>query len=100
MLLAEVGYAFTRAMEEVAPVPELVTNSHLLVLSHIELEGPRRPRDLAGAVGMSTGGLSKLLDRMEELGVVERRRGLVDGDRRAVVVSNTELGSEMIRRVT
>lgn len=100
MLLTEFGHVVTRGMTSITPAPELVDNAPLFVLSCIEVEGPQRPRELAAAMGMTTGGLSKLLDRMEELGVVIRQRGLVDGDRRAVIVSNTELGSETLQRVT
>jgi DNA-binding MarR family transcriptional regulator len=69
----------------------------LLLLSRIELDGPQRPHDLATTTGMTTGGLSKLLDRMEAFGVVHRRPGRVAGDRRAVFVDITDEGREFLR---
>ena len=100
MLLAEFGSTVSRAMAAVVPEPELVGNAPLLVLSHIEVHGPQRPNDLAAATGMTSGGLSKLLDRMEDLGVVHRERGSVRDDKRAVVVGLTDHGHELMRAIT
>lgn len=100
MLLAEFGSTVTRAMAAVVPEAELVGNAPLLVMCHIELHGPQRPNDLAAATGMTSGGLSKLLDRMEDLGVVRRERGSIQDDKRAVVVGLTEHGHELMRVVT
>lgn len=100
MLLAEFGQTVSGAMAEVAPAPELVGNAPLLVLGQLELEGPQRPHDLATLTGMTTGGLSKLLDRMEGFGTVSRQTGSVPDDHRAVLVSITDRGSEMLRLIT
>lgn len=100
MLLTRFGSTLSEAFAGVAPSRDLVGNGPLLVLSSLELEGPRRPHDLAEALAMTTGGISKLLDRMEELGVVARRRGVLSDDRRAVVVEITPAGRDMMRRIT
>ena len=100
MLLAEFGSTVSRAMAAVVPEPELVGNAPLLVLSHIEVHGPQRPNDLAAATGMTSGGLSKLLDRMEDLGVVHRERGTIQDDKRGVVVGLTEYGHGLMRAIT
>jgi DNA-binding MarR family transcriptional regulator len=100
LLLAEFGTTLSRSMAAVVPEPELVGNAPLLVLGRIELHGPQRPVDLAEATGMTSGGLSKLLDRMEDLGVVRRERGSVQGDRRAVVLELTDRGHELMQAMT
>lgn len=100
MLLTRFGSTLSAAFAEAAPSRDLVGNGPLLVLSSLELEGPQRPHDLAAALAMTTGGVSKLLDRMEELGVVARRRGVLPDDRRAVVVDITPAGRDMMRAIT
>jgi DNA-binding MarR family transcriptional regulator len=100
LLLAEFGSTISRAMAAVVPEPELVGNGPLLVMGHIGLHGPQRPHDLAEATRMTSGGLSKLLDRMEGLGVVRRERGSVEDDRRAVVVQLTDHGHELMLAMT
>ncbi|MBV9511327.1 MAG: winged helix-turn-helix transcriptional regulator [Caulobacteraceae bacterium] len=54
-----------------------------------------RPCDLAAALTMTTGGMTKRLDRLEQAGMVRRDRDLVD--RRGVVVALTERGLEAAR---
>lgn len=99
-LMAEFGHSVSRAMAAVAPAPELVSNTPLVVLSQLSMHGSQRPHELAELTSMTTGGLSKLLDRMERRGVVRRVRGAVPGDRRAVVVELTPTGRDMMRVVT
>ena len=53
-------------------------------------EHAARPSDLANALTMTTGGMTKRLDRLEKAGMVRRDRDPVD--RRGVVVVLTELG--------
>ena len=50
--------------------------------------GPATPTTLASAVGMTTGGLSLALDRLEAAGYVTRRPN--SNDRRSVIVEPTE----------
>jgi len=49
---------------------------------------------------LSSGGLSKLLDRMAELGAIRREHGAVSADRRAVLVSLTGRGTDLLRLLT
>ena len=59
-------------MAEVAPDPELLNNISVIVLCSLDVDGPRRPGELQELTGLSSGGVSKLLDRMEHAGVVKR----------------------------
>ena len=98
LLLAGYGQVATSAMAEVAPDPELVTSVSLVVLCTLDLEGPRRPGELQEVTGLSSGGVSKLLDRMEQAGVVKRTYGGVPGDNRGVLVSITRRGRSLASR--
>ena len=100
LLLAEFGETVSQAMKEATGEPDLVGNAPIRVLATLDLSGPQRPADLAELSGMSSGGLSKLLDRMEEAGAIERVRGAVPGDRRGVLVSLTERGQVLLRTFT
>jgi DNA-binding MarR family transcriptional regulator len=48
---------------------------------------PLSPRELARALGMSKGGISKLIDRLRVKGLVAKRRSTFDRRRRAVSLS-------------
>ena len=50
--------------------------------------GPQQPRELAAAVGLTSGGLSIALERLERAGYIRRRRHA--SDRRSVVVEATD----------
>jgi DNA-binding MarR family transcriptional regulator len=100
LLLFLSGYSrvVRTAVSSVAPDPELGTNASLVVLCSLELDGPRRPGVLQELTGLSSGGVSKLLDRMEATGVVKRAYGGVPGDNRGVLVSITRRGHNVLDR--
>ncbi len=100
LLLAEFGQTIGRGMVAAGGEPDLVGNAPIIVLSAIDLDGPQRPNALQRRTGLSSGGLSKLLDRMEQLGVVRRERGAVSGDRRGVLVVLTDRGRDHLRMLT
>ena len=62
------------------------------VLVALEAFGPLRPVVITGLLGMTTGGATKVVDRIERRGLVRRQAGAVPGDRRAVVVGLTDPG--------
>src|SRR5215204_80920 len=98
LMMSNYGRMVSRAMHEVSPDPELVTNASLVVLCSLDLDGPRRPGVLQELTGLSSGGVSKLLDRMEQAGVVKRTYGGVPGDNRGVLVSITRRGRALAGR--
>ncbi len=59
------------------------------------LDGPRRSGQLCNELGMTTGGMAKLLKRLETMGVVERHRG-EEEDLRTVTVQLTDQGQSIV----
>ena len=67
------------------------------VLWELEREGPSRPRDVQGRLLFPQSNLSRLLDRMESAGLVERDSCEEDG--RGQIVRITEAGKNLRRRM-
>jgi DNA-binding MarR family transcriptional regulator len=91
-LLGTTGHKITASMADRLPEPELAVNATILLLSELADRGPLRPRDLMPVTGVTSGGMTRQLDRLEALGLVERRFGAIEGDRRAIRVSLTAAG--------
>ncbi len=94
MLLGAFGHQAHEALVEQSRNPDLVTNAQVVAVCELALRGPLRPMDLQAAAALTSGGTTKLLDRLEELGLVERAYGQIEGDRRGIVVSLTPEGHE------
>ena len=67
------------------------------VLWELERAGPLRPRDLQGRLLLAQYNLSRLLDRMADAGLVERRSCKEDG--RGLVVAVSKEGVKLRRRM-
>ncbi len=63
---------------------------HLHVLSLLEADGPLSMTHLAEALDVSVASVTGIVDRLEQRGFVERRRG--QGDRRVILVQRTAAG--------
>jgi DNA-binding MarR family transcriptional regulator len=74
-----------------------INRSDLRCLDVLRGLGPTTPTTLAGAVGMTTGGLSLALDRLEAAGYATRRPN--SNDRRSVIVEPTEHLGQVEREV-
>lgn len=95
--LAAFGQFVHSAMAEATDDEEIVGNLPILVLATLDLHGPQRPGDLQEQTGLSSGGVTKLVDRLEEKGLVERSYGAIPEDHRGVLVSLTDRGRDSIR---
>ena len=90
--ISRVGEEATRRVLD-APVPALVVqNLPFVTMAGLFLEGSMRPSGIARATGLSSGGVSALLERLENAGLLSRGPGQVPGDRRGVVVRLTDDG--------
>jgi len=77
--------------------PELgrkLTPSKLRALDLLAEQGGLRIGELADRVGVDDTTATRLVDRLEELGLAERRGE--DGDRRAILVGLTTAGKELV----
>lgn len=97
LLLTELGNAIEVRLGAAGVDPYVVRNSPLATLLLLRLEGPMRPSALSERVGMTTGGMTKVIDQLAERAFVTRRSDL-PGDGRAVMVSITRDGRELVDR--
>ena len=72
--------------------PDLSSNAAVATLFSLDLDGPMRPGQIQDLTGLSSGGVTKLLDRMESAGLIVREFGVLPEDRRASVVRLTTKG--------
>ena len=72
--------------------PALAGEAAVLVIADLANGGARRPRDVRLATGLTTGGVSNLLARLEAAGVIARAADDDRGDRRAVRIELTVYG--------
>jgi DNA-binding MarR family transcriptional regulator len=80
--------------------PELgtkLTPSQLRALDQLAAQGGLRVGELAERVGVDDTTASRLVDKLEELGLAERRGA--EGDRRATLVGLTAAGMELVHGV-
>jgi DNA-binding MarR family transcriptional regulator len=97
---ARFGSEVTRSMAAATNEPDFVTNAPLLVLCLLDLDGPTRPGAIAEVVGLTSGGTTKLLDRMEGAGLLHRTYGAIHTDHRGVQVELTARGRTLLRHAT
>lgn len=94
------GHNISDELYAAFPDEALVRNATLAVLAQLLVEGPHRPTELLSATGLTRGGLSKVIDQLEEAGLVERFKDPSDPDGRSVYVKlldkGTRLAEEMV----
>jgi DNA-binding MarR family transcriptional regulator len=95
LLLIDFAQSVTDAVTARLGSEDLTNNSDVAVVCQLAISGPRRPRDLMLASGLSSGGMTRLLDRLEQAGIVERAVREVQADRRAIVISLTTEGQRV-----
>jgi DNA-binding MarR family transcriptional regulator len=76
--------------------PDLKVAAYRL-LAHLAERGPRRPTELACHVGVTSPTISRQLQHLEELGLIERIEAPDDG--RAYLVRLTETGHRRVEEV-
>jgi DNA-binding MarR family transcriptional regulator len=92
IVFTRLGVALRAAMVTGFEDAAVFGNETAVILGMLLSGGPRRPRDLQPLVALSSGGLAKLLARLEAAGLVTLDRHRLDADRRATIVSITARG--------
>lgn len=93
-LIRLVGTAIfiTDAVERLPVEPILKRNAPFVIILSVWRSGPMRPGELGEIVGMSSGGTTKVIDRLQNAGLVTKTKDGGDADGRAVYVDVTDLG--------
>lgn len=73
------------------------SNTELEAMTVLALDGAQRAGELAAKIGLTAGGTTNLLDRLEAAGLIRRSRP-TEGDRRSVVIELTPDGSDLVDR--
>ena len=95
--MASLGAGVSTAIAAATGEPDLVANAPMQVMCLLDLDGPARPSAIADVVGLTSGGTTKLLDRLESAGMIERSYGVIDDDHRGVLVTLAPAGRQMVR---
>jgi DNA-binding MarR family transcriptional regulator len=85
----------TKLDRRLAPLGVTTQQAALL---HNAASGGASPSQLMEAVGTDTAGMTKLLDRLEAKGLIERRPN--PADRRSVMIEPTERGLALVPELT
>ena len=78
---------------------EITGNAAVGTLFRLDLGGPMRPGEIQDLTGLSSGGVTKMLDRLEAAGLVVREYGVIPQDRRGSVVRITRKGQRTTAKV-
>ena len=97
--LAQFGKHVSDALVDAAG-KDWTSNDSIVVLCALDLEGAKRPGAIQDLTGLTSGGVSKMLDRMESGGLVKRSYGTVHGDNRGVHVRITPKGRRLIGKIS
>ena len=95
--IAEYGNLIIDALSRAPDGTLVADNVSILVPCHLELDGPKRPTELAEIIDMTSGGVSKVITRLENAGFAEQARGALYEDKRAVSVGLTDKGHALMR---
>lgn len=96
LVMTTSGQAMSDAALGVLGSSDLVSNVSIATLMLLHRDGPQRPTQIAELTGLTSGGATKLITRLENAGLVVREAGGVPTDGRAIVVSLTGFGSEKV----
>lgn len=80
------------AIEHLPVEPILNGNAPFVIMLSVWRSGPMRPVQLGQIAGMTSGGTTKVIDRLEDAGLVTKTKDGDDADGRAVYVDVTDLG--------
>jgi DNA-binding MarR family transcriptional regulator len=95
---AALSHEWSRQINEMS-IEGLADNLTMVTLCRLYEQESLRPIELQESVALTSGGTSKLLDRLEEAGLVARLSSKPSGDRRGVRVALTKKGRSALLQV-
>ena len=96
LLLGRFGQAASDALTAEVGDAELTANLPVIVDDGARPGGAAPAEDIQALTGLaSSAAVTRLIDRLEQRGIVERSLGAVPGDRRATVISLTPEGKRV-----
>lgn len=98
LTMTGVGAGVTSDLTDAGVEPYVVGNHPMTTLLILADDGPTRPVELAERVGMTSGGMTKVIDRLEQLELVERDPDAV-ADGRGLLVRLTTDGRRTVDTV-
>lgn len=98
--MTRLSQTMTDAAADVARDPEVVAPMPVALLFALDMEGPMRPTAVQALTGLSSGGVTKLVERLEQKGLLARKTGAIEGDRRGVLVELTRRGRTAVRSMS
>lgn len=97
LVAAQLGLAVTESAGRAVRDPDLVAPQSMTLLFSLDTDGPMRPTAIQELTGLSSGGVTKLVERLESKGLVARKTGVIADDRRGVLVELTRRGRSAVR---
>jgi len=97
--LGRIGQELSTALEARVADQELTSNVPVMVICELAMRGPLRPRQLQASTGLTSGGVTRQVDRLERQGLVTRSYGTLAKDRRATVIELTADGLQLSHRL-
>jgi DNA-binding MarR family transcriptional regulator len=97
MLMARLSLYLTTAAADSVRDGDVIDDMPVTLLFSLDTEGPMRPTGIQQVTGLSSGGVTKLVERLEQRGLVVRKTGAIDGDRRGVLVELPRRGRNTVR---
>ena len=99
LLMTQSGQRMHESFLAVVGDEALVSNVSIATIIALHRDGPLRASEIAELAGLTSGGATKLIDRLGRGGLVLREKGTVSDDGRAVVVSLTDSGVTAAERI-
>lgn len=97
LLMTRLGQAYAESVGQAVRDPDLVGPLPMTLIFALDSDGPMRPTAIGELTGLSSGGVTKLVERLEDKGLVSRKTGAVADDRRGVLVELTRRGRNVAR---
>lgn len=92
-VLRHLSVIFVRVAADQSATHEAFSKQDLLTIGVLGIRGPSRMGEIADHLGLVRGAVTPIVDRLEDSGVVQRRRS--ETDRRAWLVELTDAGRDV-----